>query len=150
MFYPSRRPRGFDELAYYAEHFDTVEVNSTFYRMPEAACRLRLAPPHAGVFSVLGQAVPEVHAPGYVSGAAGRRPSGTSSAADLDLFRLGIAPLAEAGRLAAVLVQFPPSFHAEPTRATISTGWRMRFATIRWRSSCVTDPGATARRKRGD
>ena len=29
------RPRGFDELRYYAEHFDIVEVNSTFYRMPD-------------------------------------------------------------------------------------------------------------------
>ncbi len=37
VFYPKRRPRGFDELAYYAERFDTVEVNSTFYRPPEAA-----------------------------------------------------------------------------------------------------------------
>ena len=33
VFYPARRPRGFDELRYYAEHFDIVEVNSTFYRM---------------------------------------------------------------------------------------------------------------------
>ena len=34
---PARRPRGtpkFDELAFYAEHFDTVEVNSSFYRVP--------------------------------------------------------------------------------------------------------------------
>ena len=34
IFYPTPRPRGFDELAFYAEHFDTVEVNSTFYRSP--------------------------------------------------------------------------------------------------------------------
>ena len=37
---PARRPRGapkFDELAFYAEHFDTVEVNSTFYRVPAVA-----------------------------------------------------------------------------------------------------------------
>ena len=36
LFYPARRARGkaFDELAYYAEHFDTVEVNSTFYGQP--------------------------------------------------------------------------------------------------------------------
>ena len=27
----------FDELAYYAEHFDTVEVNTTFYGQPKAA-----------------------------------------------------------------------------------------------------------------
>ena len=38
VFYPPKRGRGkaFDELAYYAEHFDTVEVNSTFYGQPRA------------------------------------------------------------------------------------------------------------------
>src|SRR5947208_2010626 len=35
IFYPPRRARGFDELRFYAEHFDTVEVNSTFYRVPD-------------------------------------------------------------------------------------------------------------------
>ena len=29
VFYPRARPKGFDELRYYAEHFHTVEVNST-------------------------------------------------------------------------------------------------------------------------
>jgi uncharacterized protein YecE (DUF72 family) len=45
IFYPARgrgnRPRGFDELVYYAEHFNTVEVNSTFYRPPSAAVTRR-------------------------------------------------------------------------------------------------------------
>src|SRR5918997_4160771 len=38
VFYPPTRgrARGFDELAYYAEHFDTVEVNATFYGQPRA------------------------------------------------------------------------------------------------------------------
>ena len=38
IFYPPARgrPKGFDELAFYAEHFDTVEVNSTFYGQPRA------------------------------------------------------------------------------------------------------------------
>jgi uncharacterized protein YecE (DUF72 family) len=37
---------------------------------------------------------------------------------DLDVFRTGIDPLASAGRLAAILLQFPPSFQAgEETRA---------------------------------
>jgi uncharacterized protein YecE (DUF72 family) len=36
VFYPKPRPKGFDELAFYAEHFDTVEVNSTFYGQPRA------------------------------------------------------------------------------------------------------------------
>src|SRR5205085_4067533 len=36
IFYPParRRPAGFDELSFYAEHFNTVEVNSTFYGQP--------------------------------------------------------------------------------------------------------------------
>ena len=39
LFYPARRGRraglpDFDELSWYAEHFDTVEVNSTFYGQP--------------------------------------------------------------------------------------------------------------------
>src|SRR5438094_9021971 len=42
IFYPRgrRRPKGFDELAFYAEHFDTAEVNTTFYGQPRAdVCR---------------------------------------------------------------------------------------------------------------
>jgi uncharacterized protein YecE (DUF72 family) len=113
VFYPSRRPRHFDELAYYAEFFDTVEVNSTFYRMPEAALSQAWLgrTPSSFLFAVkLYQKF--THPDMYLA-----RPGATNwdvSAADLDLFRLGIAPLAEAGRLAAILLQFPPSFHAEP------------------------------------
>jgi len=48
VFYPKPRPKGFDELAFYAEHFDTVEVNSTFYGQPRPAitraCRSRRTP----------------------------------------------------------------------------------------------------------
>ena len=54
VFYPVKRPRGFDELAYYAERFDTVELNSSFYRMPEADMSrawLRRTPP-SFLFSV--------------------------------------------------------------------------------------------------
>src|SRR5437764_3643058 len=38
VFYPParQRPKGFDELSFYAEHFNTVEVNSTFYGQPRA------------------------------------------------------------------------------------------------------------------
>ena len=38
--YPQPRPRGFDPLAYLARYFDTVEINSTFYR-PAAAATAR-------------------------------------------------------------------------------------------------------------
>ena len=36
VFYPPGRPQR-DWLKYYAERFDTVEVNTTFYRLPQAA-----------------------------------------------------------------------------------------------------------------
>jgi uncharacterized protein YecE (DUF72 family) len=113
VFYPARRPRGFDELAWYAEHFDTVEVNSTFYRMPEPANSLAWLrrTPASFQFSVkLFQKF--THPDMYLA-----RDGVTGwdlSRADVDLFRHGVDPLAAAGRLAAVLVQFPPSFHAEP------------------------------------
>src|SRR5687767_12675083 len=35
--YPSPKPKGFDELAYLARYFDTVEVNSSFYAPIRAA-----------------------------------------------------------------------------------------------------------------
>jgi len=112
VFYPARRGRGFDELAYYAEHFDTVELNSTFYRMPEAAMTsawIRRTPA-SFLFSVkLYQKF--THPDMFLSreGVA----DWDLSRADFDLFRTGIAPLVEHGRLAAVLAQFPASFHAD-------------------------------------
>jgi len=113
LFYPSPRPRGFDELAWYADHFDTVEVNSTFYRMPEAALGqswVRRTRP-GFLFSVkLFQKF--THPDMYLARDGVR--DWDLSLADVDLFRQGLAPLADAGRLAAVLIQFPPSFHAMP------------------------------------
>lgn len=112
VFYPARRPRGFDELAYYAEHFDTVEVNSTFYRMPDPGTSLRWIErtPANFLFSVkLYQKF--THPDMYLAR------DGVSewdlSAGDVDEFRRGIDPLAGAARLAAILIQFPPSFHAQ-------------------------------------
>lgn len=113
LFYPARRPRGFDELAWYAEHFDSVEVNSTFYRMPEAplATRWLTRTPDGFVFAVkLFQKF--THPDMYLARAGVT--DWNLSAGDIDLFRVGVDPLAAAGRLAALLVQFPPSFHAIP------------------------------------
>lgn len=113
VFYPARRPRGFDELSYYAEHFDTVEVNSTFYRMPEAPQSRRWVErtPPGFLFSVkLFQKF--THPDMYLARAGVT--DWNLSQSDADLFRLGVDPIAEAGRLAAILLQFPPSFHAGP------------------------------------
>jgi uncharacterized protein YecE (DUF72 family) len=113
IFYPARRTRGFDELAYYAEHFDTVEINSTFYRMPEAAMSQRWierTPPEFLFSLKLYQKF--THPDMYLARDGVK--DWDLTRADIDLFRAGIEPLAAAGRLAALLLQFPASFHADP------------------------------------
>ena len=113
VFYPiapgARAPRGFDELAYYAEHFDTVEVNSTFYRVPSPATTMawaRRTPPGFEFAVKLHQQFthPTMHArsTGDLSGMVGT--------AEADTFKTALDPLAEAGKLGPLLVQFPPSF----------------------------------------
>jgi uncharacterized protein YecE (DUF72 family) len=109
IFYPAPRPRGFDELAYYAERFDTVEVNSTFYRMPSPAMSeswVRRTPPGFAFAVKLYQKF--THPEMYVKRSPGEW---TVTAGDFDEFRSGIEPIAGAGRLAALLIQFPSSFH---------------------------------------
>jgi uncharacterized protein YecE (DUF72 family) len=113
IFYPTPRPRGFDELAFYAEHFDTVEVNSTFYRSPEAAhvARWVARTPSDFLFSVkLFQKF--THPDMYL--ARGGSADWNPSRVDLDLFRAGLEPLVAHGRLGALVMQFPPSFHYAP------------------------------------
>jgi uncharacterized protein YecE (DUF72 family) len=116
VFYPPRRPRGFDELAYYAEHFDTVEVNSTFYRVPEADLTrawVRRTPDRFQFAVKLYQKF--THPDMYL-----KRPGASTwdvTCDDLDQFRAGLDPMAAAGRLAALLIQFPASFKREPDTA---------------------------------
>ena len=137
LFYPpARRGRRFDELAYYAEHFDTVEVNSTFYRPPAVTVTRSWAArtPPGFQFSVkLYQAFTH---PGMVVGAGkdrtapARLPGADShvpvaSTQDVDQFRESIEPLAVAGKLGPVLVQFPPSFKQTP-RSVAYLEWLLR------------------------
>ena len=132
VFYPvpRARPKGFDELSFYAEHFNTVEVNSTFYGQPRAeVCRTwaERTPPgfefsiklyqkftHPGMFKKrLTARLPDDRGGGGPDDellAALAQPNQT----DLDEFRAGIEPLAAAGRMGALLAQFPPSFKDMP------------------------------------
>ena len=119
VFYPPRRGRGFDELSYYAEHFDTVEVNASFYRpidAPMAESWLRRTPADF-VFSVklfLKFTHPDMYLKRFDV------KDWDVTRGDVDQFRAGVAPIADAGRLGAILAQFPSSFHAEPdTRAYV-------------------------------
>jgi uncharacterized protein YecE (DUF72 family) len=122
IFYPSRqrRPAGrlahADELAYYAEHFDTVEVNSSFYRLPDPAVTRRWAVQTPSQFDFCLKLFQKfTHPAMYLKGsdaAAGGEDNSVPAVtvADVDAFRQAVDPLSSAGKLGALLVQFPPSF----------------------------------------
>jgi uncharacterized protein YecE (DUF72 family) len=122
LFYPpsaSRGSRRFDELAYYADHFDTVEVNSTFYRLPTVPTTRSWAArtPPGFEFAVKlyqGFTHPAMaqRLPPAARGSVDPVPSVTD--ADVRAFRDGVDPLAQAGKLGPLLVQFPPSFKHSP------------------------------------
>ena len=133
MFYPVARgrPKGFDELSFYAEHFDTVEVNSTFYGQPRAeVCRAWAdrTPPGFEFSIKLYQKF--THPEMFKKRLTGKLPNeigGTETEdellealarpnqADLDEFRAGIEPLAAGGKMGALLAQFPASFKDTPS-----------------------------------
>jgi len=124
IFYPAgatRRGGGkFDELAYYAEHFDTVEVNASFYRLPDPAMTRSWAArtpagfdfsmklfqkfTHPGMFK-------QAHAPGLPAGDESHAIPAVTRV-DVDAFKAAVDPLASAGKLGALLAQFPPGFRA--------------------------------------
>jgi uncharacterized protein YecE (DUF72 family) len=123
LFYPPAAGRQgssrFDELAYYADHFDTVEVNSTFYRVPSVSTTRSWAartPPGFEFAVKLYQAFTHpAMARGVPSSARARADSVPQvTDAEAQAFRDSIDPLAQAGKMGPLLVQFPPSFKQTP------------------------------------
>ena len=116
IFYPvpGKRPRGFDELAFYAERFNTVEINSTFYGQPRAEVSRRWAErtPARFEFAV------KLHQSLTHQGAAVDR---SALPVEVDLFKRGIEPLAESNRLGPLLAQFPAGFkYSSESRAHLA------------------------------
>lgn len=101
--------KGFDELAFYAEHFDTVEVNSSFYGVPSPQTARRWAERTPPGFEFSLKLYQKFTHPEMFHKATGADPADIGRA-DVDDFRRAIDPLAEAGKLGALLAQFPPSF----------------------------------------
>ncbi len=122
IFYPAgARTRGegkFDELAYYAEHFNTVEVNSSFYRPPTPSVVRTWAARTPATFDFSLKLYQKFTHPAMHQKAAGMKVPEASEPSpipqvgshDVDAFKRAIDPLAEAGKLGALLAQFPPSF----------------------------------------
>ncbi len=95
-----------DYLSVYARLFPTVELNFSYYKMPDADQLARIAD-QAGqslLFSV------------KANDSLTHRVDPASWKDSLRLFRAALAPLLDRERLAAVLLQFPYSFHYDPDR----------------------------------
>ena len=99
--YPARRDSRFHPLTYLARYINIIEVNSTFYRLPAIHLSLswvkKLAATPDFLLSVKLHQI-FTH----------ERKNFTQK--DADNFKLGIEPLVAAGRLAALLIQFPWSY----------------------------------------
>lgn len=102
--YPRKKPAGFHPLAFLARFVDCIEINSTFYgpaRVDNAErwCELVRERPDFRFTAKLEQVF--THAP--MLGPA-------ELAEHARVYLAGLEPLAAAGRLSALLVQFPHSF----------------------------------------
>lgn len=121
IFYPlpEDRQRGFDELGFYAERFNAVEVNSTFYGQPRANVTLGWARRTPAGFEFAIKLYQKFTHPNLAT------EPGPVTQADVDAFKGGIDPLAAAGKLGPVLIQFPSSFQRSQESIDY-VGWLLR------------------------
>ena len=116
--YPTPAPRGFDALAYIASYFTTVEINSSFYGPP--------LPGSAGKWvRSVGQNRDFRFTAKLFHAFTHER---TPGPADEREFKAGVGPLLDAGRLGAILVQFPWSFRNDPTNREYLWQLHARFS----------------------
>jgi uncharacterized protein YecE (DUF72 family) len=107
LFYPKGLPAN-RWLEHYAAHFDTVEVNSTFYRLPkrEAVARWVTQVPEDFVFTI--------KASRYLT----HIKRLTDMVQGVERFYERIEPLVESGKLGPVLWQLPPNMKRDDERLT--------------------------------
>lgn len=107
-FYP-RGVKPTERIAYYADRFPVVEVNASYYHLlpPRTYDGWAARTPPDFVFNVKAYGVLTLH-----------RREEAPTAATFALFRDSYRPLAEAGKLGAVLFQFPPWFVDEAKSRT--------------------------------
>ena len=132
--YPQDLPAR-DRLPWYAERFEVVEVNSSFYAVPSATpCAAGRG--HAGRLQLRREAPPAAVAPLRAAGVAAARPARRRArpsprgrvVLDAELERrwssdagARVEPLDKAGKLGAFLLQLTPAFSPRRARARASS-----------------------------
>jgi len=104
--YPYPAPTSFLPLPFLAQYFDTVEINSSYYRPPDA----RMA--QGWIDRVSNN--PRFKFTAKLWNRFTHERSSWPDDKDIRRCKDGLAPLAEADRLGAILVQFPWSFRRTP------------------------------------
>jgi uncharacterized protein YecE (DUF72 family) len=116
--YPTRRPKDFHEGAYLAEFFDTIEINTSFYQP--------LRPDHAELWLKRIASNPTFIFTAKLWQKFTHDPSATKE--EERAVRAGFDVLNKAGKLGAVLLQFPFSFHRTTETLAYLTAVLTRFA----------------------
>ena len=115
--YPHHKPRDFHAAAYLAQFFDTIEINTTFYHPPnprmtrEWAQRIAFNPDFRFTAKLWQRFTHERSA----------------DRKDEKTFKESLAPLMEANRLGALLLQFPWSFKNEKENREYLGGLVVQF-----------------------
>ncbi|MFH9863279.1 DUF72 domain-containing protein [Streptomyces sp. NPDC017202] len=131
--YPSGRRDAEGRLRHYAEHFPVVEADSPYYALPSERTSLLWAQrtPDGFVFDVKAFSLLTGH-PTRSAVLPPGLPDDVRSPKALDevwrRFSDGILPLREAGRLGAVLFQFPPWLRPGPRARAVLAACRERTA----------------------
>jgi uncharacterized protein YecE (DUF72 family) len=114
LVYPARKPRGFKPLAYLAQYFNAVEVNTSFYRIPSPRMTAAWPP----------QVPPRFRFAFKLTQTFTHQRAAFPAATEVRAFTDGTRPIREAGRLGPLLIQFPWSFRYAPE----SVDWLRRLA----------------------
>lgn len=104
-FYPTGK---INELEYYSQFFNTVEINSTFYRPPNPGYVYNWVRRVPKDFLFTVKLWQKFTHPRMFKEATGEE--AVISVQDVDIFKRSIDPLMKSGKLGALLAQFPPSF----------------------------------------
>lgn len=114
VFYPQTKGKRFDALEYYSQFFDTVEINSSFYGPPTLSMANAWVGKTPAGFEFAVKLWQKFTHPSKIGqgGSEGRWEAITQD--DIALVRTGIQPLAESGKLGALLLQYPAGFYCSP------------------------------------
>jgi uncharacterized protein YecE (DUF72 family) len=133
--YPSPKPRGFQPLRFLAQYFDAIEINVSFYRplTPQMATQWLEQVRDQGRFRFTAKLW------------RGFTHDRTATAHEEQEFKAGLDPLAQAGRLGALLLQFPWSFRNTSENLEYIARLRQQFRdyplVLEVRHAGWTEPG---------